>query len=147
ASPARLDVRRMRHVQVNPPPVKTLLVDHDDGVCGLYEVKGLNRVQDECRHPQWDAAHLNRVAGLAGKYPFIAPSKLLLGPGLEDRVVQVGDVERGSLSRACRGLVAYERIALVVHDRTGSVRWRNETIAIIQRHPPGDIVRRKIRRA
>src|SRR5208282_5999540 len=72
AGPARLDVRRMRYVQINPPPVETLLVDHDDHVCGLYEVKGVNGVEYECRHPQRDAAHLNRIAGFAGKYPFIA---------------------------------------------------------------------------
>src|SRR5258708_6978563 len=81
------------------------------------------------------------LSGKPGKYPFIALSKLLHGPGLEDRVVQVGDVECRSLSRACRCLVAYERVARVVHDRAGSVRWRNKTVAIIQRHPPGDIVR------
>jgi len=112
--------RGLHHLHVSPAGLLLKVGKKRADFGGLYEVKGLNGVEDECRHPQRDAAHLNRIAGLAGKYPFIALSKLLLGPGLEGIGLfksAMVNVDRFPV-RADSWLLT-KGLARVVHDRPG----------------------------
>src|SRR6266545_4977137 len=94
AIPGWLHMGRMRHIQIDPPHIVVVLMQHPDLLGGLDEEQRLRRRQDEARNAGCPAARRARPHRLAGQHLLVGLLQRVFGKLRQIRIADVGNPKR-----------------------------------------------------